>query len=70
MNTTLCSAAIAGDQGGGPNAAPLVSAVLIERQADQRLDARQEDRAVLLAVLGVEREAVVDGHALLRDKLR
>jgi hypothetical protein len=59
-------AAVPRDQRRGANPAALVRAVLIQRQPDQGLDARQEDGAGLLAVFGVERKCIVDGHALLR----
>jgi hypothetical protein len=55
-------AAVARDQGGGAEAAAAIGAVLVERQSHQRLDARQEDDAVLLPVLCLEREIVRDRH--------
>jgi hypothetical protein len=47
-------AAVAGDEGGGAKAATAIRAVLIERQAHQRLDAGKKDGAVFLGVLGVQ----------------
>src|SRR5581483_9305630 len=55
-------AAVARDEGGRVQAAPPVRPVLVERQADQRLDAGQEDDAFLLAVLRVEREGLRARH--------
>ena len=56
-------AAIAGDEGGGAKAATTVRAVLIEGKPHQRLDAGEEDEAVFLRVLGVQRELVgLEGH--------
>jgi hypothetical protein len=55
-------AAIARDQCRGVEPAAAVGPVLIERQPDQRLDAGQEDDALLLAILRVEREVVGDGY--------
>jgi hypothetical protein len=48
--------AIAGDQRRRVQAAPLVRAMLVERQPDEGLDAGEENEALFLAVLGVERE--------------
>src|SRR5207245_2156046 len=63
-------AAVARDQRRRAHPAPRVGAVLIERQANERLDAGQKDRALVQAVLGVEREVVVTRHALLERRVR
>jgi hypothetical protein len=54
-------AAIAGDEGGGAQAATAIGAMLLEGEADQRLDAGQEDDALFLRVLGIQRERVGSG---------
>ena len=58
-------AAVARDHGGRVEAAALVGAALIQRQAHERLDSGQEDLSVELAILGVEREVVLDSHGPL-----
>jgi hypothetical protein len=50
--------AIAGDEGGGAQAAPPVRPVLVEGETHERLDAGEEDEAFLLRVLGIQRELV------------
>jgi hypothetical protein len=55
-------AAVARDQRGGPEAPPPVGLVLVERQADERLDAGQEDGAFVLAILGVEGKLGLGRH--------
>src|SRR4030095_15581805 len=57
-------AAIAGDERGGVQPAALVGSVLVEGQADQRLDAGQEDEALFLTVLGVQGEITLGRHAV------
>jgi hypothetical protein len=58
-------AAVARDHGGGVEPAALVGPALIEGQAHEGLDSRQEDLSVELAILGVEREVVLNSHGLL-----
>ena len=48
-------ALVAGDEGGGVQAGADVGAVLVEQDADERLDAREEDRPLLEDVLVLER---------------
>ena len=48
---------------GGVEPAPLVRAMLIERQANERLDAGKKDEAFLLAIFRVEREVLPDRHS-------
>src|SRR5262249_23536210 len=57
--------AISRDHGGRIQTAALIGAVLIERETDERLDPRQKDLPVELAVLGVEREVVLSAHGPL-----
>ena len=67
VETTERRAAVTRDQRRRAHAAAHVGAVLVQRQPDERLDARQEDGALVQAVLGVEREIVVTGHASPRQ---
>jgi hypothetical protein len=67
VETTERRAAIPRDQRRRAHAAAHVGAVLVQRQPDERLDARQEDGALVQPVLGVEREIVVTGHASPRQ---
>src|SRR5262252_10890386 len=56
-------ATVARDEGGGTEPASLISAVLVERQTDQSLDAGEIDAARLLRVFRVQREALgLCGH--------
>ena len=67
VETTERRSAVTRDQRRRAHAAAHVGAVLVQRQPDERLDARQEDGALVQAVLGVEREIVVTGHASPRQ---
>ena len=49
-------AAIARDERRGVETSPAVGAMLVEREPDQRLDAGEIDAALLLRVLGIQRE--------------
>ena len=62
IETTEWGAPITGDERGGIEPTAFIGSVLIERQAHQRLDAREEDEPFFLTVLGVQGEITLDRH--------